>query len=182
MFGAAFLAHVQGALAGLNIAVADDDMGMGVFGVLSLGMDRGIPGAAVPGELPAEIPDQGAALFRGELLGQGDHQLVDDAGVLAVFKFLPLDPVHRLVPVGRHMGCHHLGENRGAGDVINVGRCRERLVRAAAYCLVIAAVDRHESNVCRRLRLRRAAVPCGIENAAAHGFSKKTHKCALTIN
>ncbi|MNT97948.1 hypothetical protein D3C72_2404070 [compost metagenome] len=55
-------------------------------------MDRGQPWRPAQGDFLREGSNQGGLLIRRQLAGQGQHHLVDDAGVLPIRGFLGVKP------------------------------------------------------------------------------------------
>ena len=82
--GRALLGQPDDALTGLRIAVANNQMTMRIVGVLPLVMDRRVPRGAPLGDRFGIAPHKGGALFGGQLLRQGKHDLVGHAGILPV--------------------------------------------------------------------------------------------------
>ena len=119
------LAHADDALAGVHVAVAQDEVAMGVVLILALVVEGGEPGGPPAGQLLGEAADQLDAPLGIELAGQGEHDLVDDAGVLAVGLLLAVHPSAGAPDLTRaghgHVLAHDLGAGALAGDVLHVG-------------------------------------------------------------
>ena len=74
---------MQDALAGLDVAVVNGDMDMGIMGVRAGLVNAGKPRhPLVAGEVVHEVPDELGALDLVKLARQGNPDLVDNAGIL----------------------------------------------------------------------------------------------------
>ena len=140
--GAAGFRRQHNAPAGLNVAVAEDDMGMGIVGVALAGMDRGHPRSPAFGHAFAECMEEFDLLVAAQLERQGHDQLVDDARVLAVILFLRIEPLAGGA-VGRHTGAKDDRAGIRAGNVALVKACGAGRMLAPADVAVVQAEDRH---------------------------------------
>lgn len=132
MLAGSLARRAQDALARQVVAVADDEVRMGVMGIRSRLVDGRKPCRPTIGERFGELMDELAPLCGVQLARQGEHQLVDDAGVLAVAPLLRIEPSPRAVAVGRHPRRHDDRRGRLAGDVTDMRSGRTRRMGRAA--------------------------------------------------
>ena len=123
--GGALLAHADDALAGVHVTIPEHEVAMGVVGIAALVVEGGEPRGLPAGQLLGEAADQFDPPLGVEFAGQGEHDLVDNAGVLAVGPLLTVHPGAGAPDPARaghgHVLAHDLGAGALAGDVLHVG-------------------------------------------------------------
>lgn len=128
--------------AGPRIAVTHDQVHMRVGGILPGLVDGGEPRRPPRRQPLGEAAHELAPLPPVELERQGDGQLVDDAGVLAVGPLLRVQPRPCRTAFDRHPGAAQISFGIGPGDVADVRPRRPRRVGAPADRAHVQAVDR----------------------------------------
>ena len=122
----------QDPLAGLDVPVDQDKVGMGVMPVLVLVMDGVEPWHAACGEQRQERAHQLGILRAGQLAGQGDADFAAEPGVLPRLALLRIHPAARRLRMGRHVRRLDRGGGAAPADIAEMrsGRAR-RMGRAA---------------------------------------------------
>jgi len=143
LFGRTLLAGLQVPLAGMRIAIDDDQVQVRIARVLAGGMDRAEVGDAALGQLGGEVARERQALLRVELDRQRDDQLVADTGVLPALGLVLLHPGTGLVAVRGDQVGDDLRDGLLARDVADVRASGAGCVRLLSDRTVIQAVDRH---------------------------------------
>lgn len=102
----ALVGQLRHPLAGFRIAVADDQVRMRIVQIRSNLVKGGEPRRAALGERFRESLHQFLSRELVQFTRQGQHDPVDDAGVLAVGFFLRVQPCPRRVSLLRHASSH----------------------------------------------------------------------------
>ena len=145
----AALAHADHPLAGLHTPIPDQEVAVRVVGVACEVVEGGEVGDGHPAR---EVADEGADEFDAgggiELDGQGEHDAIGDAGVLAVPCLGLVEPGAGLAALRADRGRGHvLGDHGAAGgdprDVGDVGPGGAGPVGRAADGAEAEGVDRH---------------------------------------
>lgn len=145
LLSAAFLAGANDPLAGPGVPVPKDKVRMRVSGVFSFIVERRKPGGPALGDVLGEVPDQFYSPGLAQLLWKGEHDLVDDAGVLAVLVLAGPqvlgDFAGGLAGQARFL---HQAHRPATCDVVNV--CGSRIgfgLGGFPYRAMVQAVNRH---------------------------------------
>jgi hypothetical protein len=116
---------------------------MRVVCVVARLVDGGEPCGAVLGDASGKASHQRLPLPCVQLARQGEHELVDDAGVLAVGPLLPIQPCPRRVRGLGHALGHEDGLGTFAGDVADMRPCGAGRMCRPADAAHVQAVDRN---------------------------------------
>jgi len=127
-------------------------MGVRVVGVRTALVDRGEPCRPPVRDPLSEGCHQPSPLPGVHLAGQGDRDLVDHAGVLAVLPLLSVQPSAGRIALVGHPAGQQVGAGLGAGDVADVRARRPGRVGGLADAAQMQAVDRHASSLPARSR------------------------------
>jgi hypothetical protein len=130
-------------LSGHRVAVADNDMGMGIVGVLSRVMDGRQPRRPITGQAADENPNQGFPLRRVQFQRQRHHDLVDHSRVFPVGLLGCIEPSAGLGRPRRHVLADHDTSGTAAGNVSRVRTCRSGAVGTAPDSAMAQAENRH---------------------------------------
>lgn len=130
-------------LSGRRVAVSQEDMGVGIVGVLRCVMDRRQPRHVVGGQAANETPNQGFLLRRIHFQRQRHHDLVDHPRILPVGSPGFIEPSAGLRGSRRHVLADHRASGAAAGDVDRVRACRSGAVRTASNCAMAQAENRY---------------------------------------
>lgn len=153
----ALVRELGDAPAGFRGAVADDDMGVGVAGILAGLMDRREPGGLALRQFLRKRPHQVRAPIAAELARQGHNDPVDNAGILPVVPLLRVQPCAG----GFRIGGKALGQQDGlgalAGDIADMGACGSGRMGGLADARDVQAIDRNG-----RLRVSPGGLSAGV--------------------
>lgn len=139
----ALVGQLRHPLAGFRIAVADDQVRMRIVQIRSGLVKSGEPRSAALGKRFRESLHQFLPRELVQFTRQGQHDPVDDAGVLAVGFFLRVQPCPRRVSILRHASGHDDRLGRLAGDVAEMRPCRSGRMGRSANAADVQAVDRY---------------------------------------
>ena len=132
-------------LAGDAVPIAHHQVHMRIVLVLARLMNGGTPGRPALGQPFGKGRHQGPAFVRSELPGQGDRQLVDDPGVLAIGLLFPVQPGTGGTAISGHALAEQIRLGIGPGDVANMRPRRPFRVGGLADAAEVEAVDRDAS-------------------------------------
>jgi hypothetical protein len=116
---------------------------MRVVPVVARLVDRRKPRRTVLRDLTGKASHQRLPLPCVQLARQGQHELVDDAGVLPVALLLPIQPCPRRVRGLGHALGHEDGLGAFAGDVADMRPCSAGRMCRSADAAHVQAVDRN---------------------------------------
>lgn len=143
-FGRAFFTHAEDTLAGFLIPVPDDQMTVRVLGVLALFVEGGKPRCPAFGDRLGIGADQRQPLLLVQLPREGQHDLIDDAGVLSVGVFCGAQESHSVRRGSRHSSTGQPAQGTCSRNVFDVRGGGVRLgLRGLAHGAVVQAVDSH---------------------------------------
>jgi len=137
------IGKLQEPLSARRVTVADNDMGMGVVGILPRVVDRRQPRHAVGRQAADKNPNQGFPLCCVHLQRQGHHDLVDHPRILPVGLLGFIEPSAGLRGSCRHVLANDHASSSAAGDVSHMRACRPCAVRAAPDSAMAQAENRH---------------------------------------